>query len=154
MKTAAEKAAGRAAAYRRSIAALQAAGQGREALHEALRWLRSEAAHAARLRPGSSAALHDQLIAQVMTLAGALADPGRTGVPSRAARLADRKRRSIAALQAGDRNPDRDREALSEAVLWLQAAAAGAPGACGELAARIACLAAEIPGWRPGRRHH
>jgi hypothetical protein len=166
VRTAAEKAASRAAAYRRAIGGHLDADRGKEALAEALRWLRSEAAHAARIRPGDARALHDRLIAQVTTLAAALADPDGAGMPARSARRAGRQREAIAAglAAAAGLDPGRDRDdwaralsgALSAAVLWLQAEAAGSPGHYGELAARIAGLAAEIPGFRsprPARRH-
>jgi len=166
VRTAAEKAADRAAAYRRVIAGHLDAGRDKHALAEALRWLRSEAAHAARIRPRDARALHDRLAAQVTTLAAALADPAGTGMSARSARRAGRQRQAIArqlaaaAQLAGGRDKDALAEALAAAlaaaVLWLQAEAAGTPGAYGELAARIAGLAAEIPGFRPpkaARRH-
>jgi hypothetical protein len=167
VRTAAEKSAGRAAAYRRAIAGHLDAGRGKDGLAEALRWLRSEAAHAARVRPGDACALHDRLTAQVATLAAALADPAGTGMAPRSARRAGRHRRAIAGQLAAAARLDAGRDtaglaealraALAEAVLWLQAEAAGSPGAYGELAARIAGLAAEIPGFRSprsARRHH
>jgi hypothetical protein len=68
----ADKAASRAAQYRREIASLQAAGRQRDAFYEAIRWLRSEAAHVNRHRPGEAEELYRQLTTQIDTLAAAI----------------------------------------------------------------------------------
>ena len=80
MRSAADKAAARAAAYRREIAALQAAGRHRDALAEAIRWARSAAAHAERHRPADGPALYQQLTERIASLAEAIPGfrpPGR-----------------------------------------------------------------------------
>ena len=68
----AEKAAGRGALYRRTIAAHQAAGNDREALAEAVRWLRSEAAHVEKRRPRDAPVLYRQLTDRIVQLADAV----------------------------------------------------------------------------------
>ena len=145
----AEKADRRAKSYRRAIGQFQAADQGRAALAEALRWLRGEAAHAGKLRPRDAAALHDQLTSQLVTLAGAVAGEGfRT----------DRHRRDLARMRAAGQHA----EAFTHAAGWLSSSAtsaaradpSAAPVLYRDLTDRIAGLAAEVPGYRPDRRHH
>jgi hypothetical protein len=149
VRGAAQKAEARAVAYRGAIGALQAAEQHRDALNEALRWLRGEAVHAERrLRPPVAAGLHDRLTSQVTTLAEALAGEGHK---------ADRHRREIARLRAAGQH----RDALNEALRWLSSDAAArarrdpgeAPGMYRQLTDRITGLAAAVPGYRPERRH-
>ena len=81
MTSATDKAAARAAAHQRVIAELQAAGRHRDALAEAVRWARSEAAHAERLRPGDAPALYRQLTDRIASLAAAIPQfrPGHPG---------------------------------------------------------------------------
>lgn len=67
-----DKAASRATQYRREIASLQSAGRHRDALYEAIRWLRSEAAHTDRHRPREAEELYRQLTTQIETLAAAI----------------------------------------------------------------------------------
>jgi hypothetical protein len=74
--------AGRAVMYRQAIADLEAAGRDREALAEAIRWLRAEAVDAARRRPGSASQLYRALADRIATLAASIpaaaaADPAR-----------------------------------------------------------------------------
>jgi type VI protein secretion system component VasF len=149
VRGAAAKAEARAVAYRGAIGALQAAGQDRDALNEALRWLRGEVVHAERLlRPRDAAVLHEDLNSQVTTLAEALDGTGHK---------ADRHRREIARLRAAGQ----DRDALNEALRWLSSAAAArarsdpgeTPGMYRQLTERITGLAAAVPGYRPERRH-
>jgi hypothetical protein len=73
----------RAAAYRRVIAEHQAAGRERDALVEAIRWLRSEANDLDKRRPRHGAVLYRQLADRIVSLAAAIpaftppADPPR-----------------------------------------------------------------------------
>jgi len=72
MRSAADKASARAAGYRRVIAEHQAAGRHRDALAEAIRWVRSEAVHAERHRPADARALYQQLTERIASLAEAI----------------------------------------------------------------------------------
>ncbi len=160
MRSAGQKAAGRAVAYRRVIAGLLAAGRDRDALAEALRWLRGEAVHAERLRPRAAAALYGRLDSQVVSLAEALTGPGGDGPAPRQARRAARHRQDLARLRAAGQH----REVLAATAGWLSSAAAAAaradPAAAaavyGQLTERISGLAEAVPGYRPdgrGGRH-
>jgi hypothetical protein len=160
VRSAAEKAAGRAVSYRRVIAGLRESGRDRDALAEALRWLRAEAVHAARLRPRSAAALYGRLDSQVVSLAEALTGQGSDALAPRQAHRAARHRQELAVLRAAGQH----REVLAAAVLWLRSAAAASARAdpdraaemYGQLTDRISGLAAAVPGYRPeghGRRH-
>jgi hypothetical protein len=68
------RAAGRAVQYRRAIAELQASGQHRAALAEAIRWLRSEVGHYVRRHPRDEDVLCRQLTDRITTLAAAVAE--------------------------------------------------------------------------------
>ncbi len=67
-----DKAANRARQYRDRIAAKQADGDFRGALHEAERWLLSEASRVARQRPGDAQRIHVEVTERLATLAEAL----------------------------------------------------------------------------------
>jgi len=143
------KADARAKVYRRAIASLQATDQHKDALTEAVRWLRGEVVHAEKLlRPRDAADLYGDLIRQITILAEALAGEGHK---------TDRQRREIARLRGAGQH----REALIRAVGWLSSASFAvarrdpgeAPGMYRQLTDRITGLAAEVPGYRPERRH-
>jgi hypothetical protein len=148
VRSTADKTADRARSYRRSIGELQAADRDRDGLVEALRWLRGEAVHAARLRPRDAAALYGRLTSQLAALASVLRQGQRAG----------RWRRDLGQLQAAGQH----QEAFTGAVGWLAWAAtavaradpAAAPGMYRQLTDRVTTLAAAVPGYRPDRRHH
>lgn len=81
MRSRTDKAESRAQAYRRAIAQHHAAGSDREALAEALRWLRSEAAHLERHRPRDAARLYRQLTERISALAQAIPNFRPTPTP-------------------------------------------------------------------------
>ncbi|HEY3958519.1 MAG TPA: hypothetical protein VGM53_34580 [Streptosporangiaceae bacterium] len=164
MRNAVQKATDRAVVYRRAVAELRAAGRDRDALAEALRWLRAEAVHAEKLRPQAAPELYGRLEGQVSGLAEFIADPPAglaaqpVGLGPRQERRAARHRQARAQLRAAGQH----RQALAGAVLWLASAAAasaradpaGSARMYGQLTDRITGLAAEVPGYRPaGRRH-
>lgn len=150
-----QKAADRAVVYRRVIAELRAAGRERDALAEALRWLRAEAVHAEKLRPRQAADLYGRLEGQVSGLAEFIAHPAG-GAQPRQERRAARHRLALPQLRAAGQH----RQVLAVAVLWLSSASAAAARSdpagsgrmYGQLTERITGLAAAIPGYRPTTR--
>ncbi len=75
-----DKAANRAGQYRRAIAARQAAGDYRGALHEAERWLLGELGKVARQRPKDADAVYRDVTESLARLAEAVPfyKPART----------------------------------------------------------------------------
>lgn len=157
MRNATQKAADRAVSYRRAIAGLRE-DRARDALAEALRWLRAEAVHAEKVRPQAAVDLYGRLTGQVLSLAEFISSPdGAASLHPRHEHRAARHRKASARLRAAGQH----RQALAGAALWLASAAAAAARAdpagsarmYGQLTDRIAGLAAEVPGYRPTRRH-
>jgi len=157
MASAAEKAVRRAAVYRRVIGGLRSEGRCREAMTEAVRWLRAEATHAERLRPAAAADLYARLAGQVAGLAEFITEAAVQSAPAaRHPQRAARHRLALAQLQEAGQH----RQALAGACLWLSSAAAateradraGAAAMYSQLADRVITLAEAVPGYRAPAR--